>query len=745
MREFRKMMAGACSPSLLLILLTGAVALSFVASQEIGTTTSATTTTTSRSLGDRLRETTTQSSEKIQTTTTATTTTTMTSTTANKAAEETTTPSSQTVTTTSSYAMSPETTSSAHDATPTATATSETPEPEPVTRIIEDTMGEPRWTVKPESASSSGPNGDDNDQSEPSPSGDVGLLAKSISNAHSEGENSATNKDQGSDDQAESAELTDGGEQPSAASNNDDAMDNRGDATKPREGTPRHLNMSQIDQVFVHGVKNEQESVENWHRMGKKLKKSIGGIIGSIVPYALNMSQEAKISSNCSGAMLKWVLSMNQLKAWALRMLDASGKPIAGLLEGSMTMFGNYRQCLKVRAPDDDEIEFAGEFREYFRGKYCVIQAKPWLPEKERFYNLNTKLKSLMEEDEGNEWYDRTIFEELNEWLLAFNFVSIRYDLCVPSLCSREDIQKVVNYMLGNIDLKARVLRCETDQPNDGRHLNVAAQVESGASEVADALLAARAMDNGPDGTSEQQSAGIFSSKAFSQLAWILIPVLATSIVLIATALSLTIGEDTTVLTNDDSSTNDNSNINNSNSNSKRNKLKRTIRSLSLKRSVNSHLNVDYQQLADDKPLALYGLRFMLVLWVILVESAVNLKFEYLRELMMLKDLIFWWPMQFVINSTMQYDSFILLTAFTMAYKNCLNDGINNVKAITRYVLDKYVRLMPSIMFMVALVILMPLAYRGPVWNDYVTKQSAVCQSNGWVNVVFLQNYLPYD
>lgn len=468
-----------------------------------------------------------------------------------------------------------------------------------------------------------------------------------------------------------------------------------------------HINMSKIDDIYVNGHKDEQEIAESWNRMGKKLKKGIGNIIGSMVPFALNMSQEAKISSNCTGAALKWILNMNQLKSWALRMLDASGKPIAGLLEGSMTMFGNYRQCLKVRAPDDDEIEFAGEFREYFRGKYCIVQAKPWLPEKNRFYNFNTKLKALMEDSEDNAWYEKTVFDEVSEWALAFNFVNIRMDLCVPSLCSREDIQKMINFIAKDIDLKVRVLRCEMESP----HNSFAPTIESGQQEFA--------MENSPMASTLVTPT---ISNLHSRLGWILVPFTAITLVLLATAISMAVGD----------------------GKAKVSKLNHTIRSLSLKRSVSSHFSVDYDQLADDKPLSLYGIRFILIVWVILVDSAVNLKFEYLRELLMLKDLIFWWPLQIVINSTLQFDSIILLTAFTMGYKNCLNNGVTNAKAITKFVLDKYIRLMPSIMVMVALTILLPLVYKGPVWSDYVTKQSAVCQSTGWLNTVFLQNYLPY-
>lgn len=605
----------------------------------------------------------------------------------------------------------------------TSTTTSDEDDSGANTSVISDTIGSS--TDESERLTRPVIEGLSNNESDESEDSTMltGIEPKSISHATGESGNSLD----------ESAKLTidsssgGGGE----SENDDEARSKKKNKFERPGSSPSRLNMTQIDQIYTNGHRDELETAESWKKMSQKLKKGISSVIGAVVPMALNMSQEAKISSNCSGAMLKWVLSMNQLKAWALKMLDASGKPIAGLLEGSMTMFGNYRQCLRVRAPDDDEIEFSGEFREYFRGKYCIIQAKPWLPEKNRFYNLNTKLKSLVS-DEENPPYDRTIFEELSEWLLSFNFVNIRFDLCVPSLCSREDIQKAVNYLLKGLDMKARVARCEMDLP-DG-NFGLAAQIETGNHEVAEALAATVAASTSSDAPMNRSMANsIFDSKSFSQLGWMLLPLVALALVMLSTIMSLMIGEK---YYDDDDEVN---------LGSKQNKLKHAVRLLSLKKSVGSHLNIDYDQLADDKPLALYGLRFLLVLWVILVESSVNLKFEYLRELMMLKDLIFWWPMQFIINSTLQYDSFILLTAFTMGYKNILNDGVNNAKAITRFVVDKYIRLMPSIMVMVALVILMPLAYRGPVWNDYVVKQSSVCQSTGWLNTMFLQNYLPYS
>lgn len=93
-------------------------------------------------------------------------------------------------------------------------------------------------------------------------------------------------------------------------------------------------------------------------------------------------------------------------------MLDAIGKPSPGLLEGSLTIFGNQRQCLNVRAPDDEDdfdedadesiASSSPKFKEFFRGKYCILELKPWLPPRPQWYGFSHKIKSL-ERDSGDD------------------------------------------------------------------------------------------------------------------------------------------------------------------------------------------------------------------------------------------------------------------------------------------------------------------------------------------------------
>ena len=95
-------------------------------------------------------------------------------------------------------------------------------------------------------------------------------------------------------------------------------------------------------------------------------------------------------------------------------MIDSAGKPTAGALLGSPTLFGSYHQCTDIRVMDDDDEDDEDdgdlfendnfekvEPKEFFRGKYCLLEFKPWLPEKPPFYGLNAKLKAFETFEKG--------------------------------------------------------------------------------------------------------------------------------------------------------------------------------------------------------------------------------------------------------------------------------------------------------------------------------------------------------
>jgi len=174
-----------------------------------------------------------------------------------------------------------------------------------------------------------------NEESTTSELDSVGEIeGRSISRSDSDGNSVPSSSSSNARLSIDKTSSSDRGEDLESSGSEDAAASAKPARTASKQAKP--INMTQVDQLYTSGHKNEHETILAWQRMGKMLKKGITNAIGSIVPMALNMSQEAHISSNCSGAVLKWILSMNQLKSWALHMLDATGKPIAGLLEVSL-------------------------------------------------------------------------------------------------------------------------------------------------------------------------------------------------------------------------------------------------------------------------------------------------------------------------------------------------------------------------------------------------------------------------
>lgn len=75
-------------------------------------------------------------------------------------------------------------------------------------------------------------------------------------------------------------------------------------------------------------------------------------------------------------------------------MLDSSGKVPDGILEGSLSAWGAYNECVDVVARD---VGAADDVREYFRGQYCALDVRPYLPPKPKKYNPQDMFRNLTE------------------------------------------------------------------------------------------------------------------------------------------------------------------------------------------------------------------------------------------------------------------------------------------------------------------------------------------------------------
>ncbi|XP_077532175.1 nose resistant to fluoxetine protein 6-like [Haemaphysalis longicornis] len=169
------------------------------------------------------------------------------------------------------------------------------------------------------------------------------------------------------------------------------------------------------------------------------LRAVIERIFKEALPLVYRFSSGAGSSPECMGALFKWVLAIRRLEPWALRMVDAMGRPPAGIFEGTITDFGSFDQCLEVRHRDS-----WGD--ESFRGQYCSLFLKP---------NIDTSRPvSFLRNSRRN----------LSRIMKSVWFPGFRLGICVPSVCSRNDIDALIKSAFKNYGVNASVPLCDVER-----------------------------------------------------------------------------------------------------------------------------------------------------------------------------------------------------------------------------------------------------------------------------------------
>ena len=116
--------------------------------------------------------------------------------------------------------------------------------------------------------------------------------------------------------------------------------------------------------------------------------------------------------------------------------IDASSKSSSGLLDGTLSSYGDYDQCLEL------ESQYV---KPKFAGKYCMaeLMARNDLP------------------DIGN------ITKFLHQRIPALETSFIQFSLCLPSTCTSKDVDQLVSYALSDQPFEKRSeVRCDTQQEN---------------------------------------------------------------------------------------------------------------------------------------------------------------------------------------------------------------------------------------------------------------------------------------
>ncbi|GIZ05106.1 nose resistant to fluoxetine protein 6 [Caerostris extrusa] len=143
----------------------------------------------------------------------------------------------------------------------------------------------------------------------------------------------------------------------------------------------------------------------------------------------MESSGQLNISSQCMRDAMKLIGGLKNVKPWAVRFIDASGKIMNGILVGSMSDFGAYDECVDTVATSDSRRD---KGKEMFRGQYW------WNGHKRR-----SKICPL------------------------FPLLSMRLGICVPSGCTLNDINQVAQMVGKSLSVNVEASRCEVKQENN--------------------------------------------------------------------------------------------------------------------------------------------------------------------------------------------------------------------------------------------------------------------------------------
>ncbi|KAM7304837.1 uncharacterized protein ISCGN_014737 [Ixodes scapularis] len=176
------------------------------------------------------------------------------------------------------------------------------------------------------------------------------------------------------------------------------------------------------------------------------------------MPLISDIITRPGLSGPCSAGLFKTFVGLQQQKAWAIRMALANGLIPSNMLDGAFVNFGGYEQCLQTRVRSSD-----GEL--YFKGQYCSIFLKPPPGALE---SLTARFQEI---GELTGRFDPTKRRNAEHFMNT----DYRGSICMPSLCTTEDLNFLARSVLGIYGANATVADCRTDDPKPLTRLQAAA------------------------------------------------------------------------------------------------------------------------------------------------------------------------------------------------------------------------------------------------------------------------------
>ncbi|GFS65901.1 nose resistant to fluoxetine protein 6 [Nephila pilipes] len=194
------------------------------------------------------------------------------------------------------------------------------------------------------------------------------------------------------------------------------------------------------------------------------LKNFTNQAVKRTLPTLYRMIESINISADCLSSLFKYVVSLKEIKVWAMKMFDATAKIPSGIFSGTVTEVGAFDQCLAIMVKNKKGLED-------FRGQYCSVEAIP---------TLGPRPKNLSLAKRTHISFNESIIKEIQNTIFAFYQLTHRFGICVPSTCSANDMQMLGAQVVKPLNYGIRVSRCLVSEEIRVEYLKISNTISTG-------------------------------------------------------------------------------------------------------------------------------------------------------------------------------------------------------------------------------------------------------------------------
>lgn len=390
---------------------------------------------------------------------------------------------------------------------------------------------------------------------------------------------------------------------------------------------------------------------------------------------------EGNVTEQCRVSSSSLVRGAGTAAVWALRIIDASGKPSSGLLEKGVILPGFFTECVDTVIKHDGK-----ELQNEDTGKYCMISLNH--TQKQQKHNLSSR------------------------WNVLKSNPSI--GLCVPSTCTNDDIKYAVQRAIDDIinDTEVTMHTCYTKE-NDFIEDPAALSMTAILCLVILVVFVGTSYDIVKD--SNKSITERYLGKTTASVSTDTIPVTTSSSEILCAKKK---------------------------PKAKFSRLRDILLCFSLKTNGKKILQTDKAEGSID---ALHGIRVISMLWIIFGHSiSFGQMWLFLRNSSNSKNLSIDFFGQIIANGTLSVDTFLFLSGFLVAYVSLKTmrkrDGKLNLPL---FYFHRYIRMTPLMMAIIGFcACILRYVNQGPKWLEDVSVYDVWCKKNWWLNVLYIQNFV---